>query len=170
MNKLTLFLGGVALGACGYGLKKWYDKQCQKEQGDCDENLGNFFENTTKDEENFSEESLNKEKLNEKRLNNNSERIIDLFYLLDKYSKPFLQDLKDKEFLNFKAKYTDDVSYDLKNINLEFKDDLEEIIRRAKNLKALEAFYEIKNKYTSFIYALNREIHRRISKILAKQK
>lgn len=170
MNKLSLILGGIALGACGYGFKKWYEEQCQKEQSDevYNANLNKSFEDTTKDEESFSEESLNKEKLNEKRLNNNSERIIDLFYLLDRYSKPFLQDLKNKEFLNFKAKYTDDISYDLKNINLEFKDDLEEIIRRAKNLKALEAFYEIKNKYTSFIYALNREIHRRISKIVAK--
>lgn len=26
MNKLSLFVGGVALGAVGYGLKKWYDQ------------------------------------------------------------------------------------------------------------------------------------------------
>lgn len=26
MGKLSLILGGVALGAVGYGLKKWYDK------------------------------------------------------------------------------------------------------------------------------------------------
>ena len=26
MNKLSLILGGIALGAVGYGLKKWYDQ------------------------------------------------------------------------------------------------------------------------------------------------
>ncbi|HJF84016.1 hypothetical protein [Helicobacter pullorum] len=30
MNKLALVLGGVALGACGYGLKKWYDKTSEE--------------------------------------------------------------------------------------------------------------------------------------------
>lgn len=26
MSKLSLILGGIALGACGYGFKKWCDK------------------------------------------------------------------------------------------------------------------------------------------------
>ena len=30
MNKLALVLGGVALGACGYCLKKWYDKTSEE--------------------------------------------------------------------------------------------------------------------------------------------
>lgn len=113
MNKLSLILGGIALGAVGYGLKKWYDQTKEENAywtddpldiaGEMAQEGANWLEKklfssdspTPEDSAENSEAKVEAEGIKENFFEWTKEKFPDLYKPMRNPADPFFQSLED---------------------------------------------------------------------------